>query len=166
MSRWCAVSYGVLDLAHELEDSAGPACAVMAIYPAEPILLTGDVARLWLRLVHGSINPENLSEEERRQLDEFATFGIASTKLDHPIRVRELSRPWSDSFKHALGYALISILEGASDIEVAFIKGPFLQHQGVRRRAQSADVDALVNPDEVARLADIVTARGWTPRPA
>ena len=166
MSQWCAVAYGALDLTSQVENVEGTACAVTAIYPAEPILLTGEVANLWLRLINGPVADGDLSVEQRNQIREFHDFGIASPNLDHPARVHKVAPPWLESFQHELVYALIASLAREAGIDAVFIKGPFLKVQGLRTRAHSADVDVLVDPQHVEHLAEIVSSWGWTSRPA
>ncbi|MCW2847274.1 MAG: hypothetical protein JWR90_1248 [Marmoricola sp.] len=60
-----------------------------------------------------------------------------------------------------LGYALVDRLARDLGIRVLAMKGPVLQLQGLRGPHVSADVDALVDPEDLARTVAALEELGW-----
>jgi hypothetical protein len=64
-----------------------------------------------------------------------------------------------------LGYALVQWVADSESIRVLFLKGLIVERQGLRRSRVPADVDVLVEPDQIDRLVAALAPYGWTARP-
>lgn len=158
---WVAVSYGALDLRGTLVGERAGDIVVTPVFPGEPVVLNGDVATLWLRLVGQAVDAASLTLEEHDLVRGFAEYGIASDNSDNPHRVSTLDKSWLSSPTHELVYALVAKVADAEDISVVFIKGPVLHAQGLRDREHSGDVDVWVEPGREEQLARALTPWGW-----
>lgn len=65
-----------------------------------------------------------------------------------------------------LATALVDHVAATADISALFIKGPAATLMGLRENHVSADVDVLVRPEDLARMVELLRARGWLERPS
>ena len=65
-----------------------------------------------------------------------------------------------------LATALVDHVAASADVPVLFIKGPAATMMGLRENHVSADVDALVRPEDLGQLVERLGARGWLERPS
>jgi hypothetical protein len=163
MPSWIAVSFGALDVRGNAYVDDQYEIIVTPVVPGSPLFLFGEGADLWRRLADAPITEDALSDAELAVLDEMETSGIVSRDLDHPARIRQLQAPWLSSPVHELVYALLQRVAEANDVDIVFIKGPTLHAQGLRDREHSGDVDCWVRPGQEVRLAEAMSAWGWTP---
>lgn len=64
-----------------------------------------------------------------------------------------------------LAHALIQRQCDELGLRLLFLSGPAAQHQGLRKRHLSSDVDALLPPEDARQLESSLAAAGWFPRP-
>jgi ATP-binding cassette subfamily B protein len=62
-----------------------------------------------------------------------------------------------------LTYPLVARAAERAGVRAVFIKGPFLQQQGLRSDVRSVDVDVWVSPDEIDRFLADLAQLGWHP---
>ncbi|MFT4135458.1 nucleotidyltransferase family protein [Microbacterium sp.] len=157
-----AIAFGVLDVS-DCDDFGDDAdILVVPARPGVPLALHATGAGLWRRLVAASVPDEELDEDERVVVREMAEAGLATTRHDHPARVRVIAKPWLVSPMHELVYALVQSVAREHGIRSVFIKGPVLHRQGLRDREHSGDVDVWVEPGSEGALAEAMAAWGWT----
>lgn len=163
MSSWIAICYGALDVrSHDLAGGKFDVVVTPTI-PGEPLMLHGEGAALWRRLVDGPVEDSALTGSEQEILEEMERMGIAARDLNHPARLRTLPRPWLTSPLHELVYALLASVASETNTRLLFIKGPVLHAQGLRSREHSGDVDCWVEPGAELRFASAMKAWGWAP---
>ncbi|WP_374238050.1 nucleotidyltransferase family protein [Microbacterium sp. SS28] len=63
-----------------------------------------------------------------------------------------------------LGHAWVQHVAAERGIRVIFIKGPSLQHHGLREPRRSSDVDVLVDPARFEELCNVIESAGWGER--
>lgn len=160
MADWIAVAYGALDVANR-DDFEGIDVLILPTVPSTPIGITGEVAELWQRLVSGGIDDAALIDDERRLILEFEQIGIASKKLNHPARIKELNKTWLFSPMHELVNSMVGSLARDNGIDLLVIKGPVLAWQGIREKKHSGDVDVWVDPTQIDRLSILLAKWGW-----
>lgn len=165
MTKWVAVAYGALGLREWHESQSEVEVILLPITPSEPVGLIGNPAVLWERLVAGPVSEEEMSQEERMLVHEFADFGLASKDSKHPARISVLKCPWLSSPFHELVYALVGSIARDHGIPLIFIKGPALHRQGLREREHSVDVDAWVSPSRTEDLLTLLEPWGWLRAP-
>ncbi|CAH0310911.1 hypothetical protein SRABI128_04510 [Microbacterium sp. Bi128] len=64
-----------------------------------------------------------------------------------------------------LATALVDHVAASAGVPVLFIKGPAATMMGLRAHHVSADVDVLVRPEDLDRMAELLGLRGWLERP-
>ena len=162
MSRWIAVSNGVVDLGQVAQSGDHHVeLAITPVIPSEPLAIGGEVAALWRSLVDDGMAEEGLSVEERALVRKFADAGIATDDADDVRRVVEIQLPWFTSFLHELVCALAARVAQQFGARCLVIKGPTLHAQGLRERTHSGDVDLLVEPARVDEFVEAMSAWGW-----
>lgn len=163
VSSWVAICYGALDVrAHDFA-AGNYDLIVTPTEPGDPLMLHGEGAALWQRLVAGPLPDLELTDVERDIVRDMAQMGIASRDEDHPARIHGVSEPWLTSPLHELVYALLAHVAVEIGVRLFFIKGPTLHAQGLRERIHSGDVDCWVEPGAERRFASAMAAWGWTP---
>jgi len=163
VADWIAVCYGALDVEARDDFEGLPELLVLPVFPvANPVALSGEVASFWRRMVAGPVTDEEVTEDERYLLAEFAAFGIASCVLTHPARLREIPQPWLFSPMHELVNSLVASVARDSGVEVLFIKGPVLTRQQLRHKKHSGDVDVWVEPGKISLLEASLAEWGWS----
>jgi hypothetical protein len=160
---WVAIASGALDVSASDMFADGAEILVLPAEPGEPFCLTGEGARMWRRLVEGSVIPTDAAERE--MLETMTVLGIASPVATHPDRLTRLDPPRLSSPFHELAYALTARVAAARRIPCVFIKGPALFSQGVRDREHSGDVDVWCAPERWDELADALIPWGWRRSP-
>lgn len=163
MRRWVAVGHGALDIRGRPESAGSFAYMVTPVVPSPPLMLHGQGAALWERLVERPVSASGLTAEDTEIVHEMAAMGLASDDVDHPARIISISHPWLTSPTHELVYALLARIAQQEGIPLVFIKGPTLQAQGLRSRLHSGDVDCWVPLGTEIRLARAMQAWGWQP---
>ncbi|WP_223626593.1 hypothetical protein [Microbacterium sp. EST19A] len=163
MASWVAVSFGALDVHDHVLGAGEYRYLVAPVRPGVPVMLSGDGAAIWERLVRGPLRAEDLDAEELVVVEEMEAMGIASRDFDDEARVREVNAPWLSSPIHELVYAILGRVADQSGVELVFIKGPTLHAQGLRTREHSGDVDCWVAPGSDVRFARAMQSWGWRP---
>jgi hypothetical protein len=163
VSSWVGICFGALDVrSHELAGGTYEILVTPTV-PGDPLMLHGEGARLWRRLIDAPLADDDLTVDERDIVADMEQMGIASRDVDHPARLRMLSAPWLTAPLHELVYALLARAAEEVGARVLFIKGPTLHAQGLRDRVHSGDVDCWVEPGAETRFARQMERWGWTP---
>ncbi|GAT72199.1 ABC-type proline/glycine betaine transport systems [Microbacterium sp. HM58-2] len=163
MARWVAISYGALDLKGTDLFDRGFELVVAPVHRGSPAFLFGSGADVWRALIESPLDDAELDLDVRETLFAFESMGIASRNVHDPFRLDRLDAPWLLSPLHELVYALLDRVAHEHGIPIVFIKGPTLHAQGLRVREHSGDVDCWVLPGDDLRLAEAMSAWGWTP---
>jgi hypothetical protein len=163
VSSWVAICFGALDVrSHEL--AAGTFDIIVTpTAPGDPLMLHGEGARLWRRLVDAPVSDADLTVDEREIVADMEQMGIASRDVEHHARIRHLATPWLAAPLHELVYALLARVAQEVGARILFIKGPTLHAQGLRDRVHSGDVDCWVEPGAETQFARAMERWGWTP---
>jgi hypothetical protein len=161
VTSWNAVGLGAVDLRGFNVGESDAETAIIPVKPAQPAVIKGPVAELWRRLVEGTVDDEELTDDEQTLLWTFADYGIASENRDHPNRLMTVPTPWLMSFSHELVYALVAQIASQEGLRAIFIKGPVEYRQGLRTRQHSGDVDVWIEPGGIPALARAMAPWGW-----
>lgn len=158
---WVAVASAVLGRRGDAGVFPGVEVVVLPVTPAAPVGLAGGHADLWLRLVDGPVADEDMNEDERAVVLEYARAGIASDDVDSEYRISSLDAPWLSSPLHELVNGLIARICQQQVIDAVIIKGPALHRQGLRAREHSGDIDVWVSAQRIADLTKQLESWGW-----
>lgn len=162
---WVAIAYGVVDVSGATQFAEDAELIVVPAVPGDPLAIAHKGARLWRRLVQGAVNDSELDEDERVIVREMVEAGVASARLDHPARMREVPAPWLSSPLHELVYALVQSVARDVGVRITFLKGPALHAQGLREREHSGDVDLWADPERIDTLVSALEKWGWAVQP-
>lgn len=78
----------------------------------------------------------------------------------------DVTEPLHQNEAVLLATALVDYVAASANLPVLFIKGPGANMMGLRENHVSADVDALVRPEDLKRMVELLGARGWLERPS